>query len=143
MCCGKMQLQTGAITQPVLLHAMQVQRPTLLINLRFIQGSFTFVGLAAVPCRAASRTSAAAAFTAADIAQCSQQACLPQKLQEILTSCDVFLPDGVTRSEAAASGYFVQAQQHRVSPGFWTKNNNLTTVLSLLMHQKFAHTDPC
>lgn len=75
---------------------------------------------------------------AASVAAISQQAHLPEKLQAIFSefdASDVYLPHGVSWAYAASAQFFSSAHGHRVSAGFWTRNNSLVRVLQLLLRQ--------
>ena len=111
-------------------NVVQADRPTVLVSMRFIQGSFTFIGLAAIPPADQPHPASSSVATTASI---SQHARLPEKLQAVLREMDVHLPQDVSKTNAASAQYFSIAQQHRVSAGFWTKNIHLPRVLQLLM----------
>lgn len=106
---------------------VQVNRPPALISLKFIQGGFTFVALAATP---TVHQTQSASLSAANI---SQQADLPKRMQAVFSEVHVYLPQGVSQSTAASPQYFGLAQQHRTSAAFWTRSSNLTRVLQLLV----------
>ena len=105
----------------------QVDKPIVVISLKFIQGGITFVALNAVP---SVHQTHSASLTTTSI---SQQASLPKKLQAVFKQVHVYLPRGVSKADAASSQYFDLAQRHRMSAGFWTQSSNLTSVLQLLM----------
>lgn len=111
---------------------VQANRPTVLVSMRFIQGSFTFIGLAAIPSTDQLHSTSSSLATIASI---SQHARLPEKLQAVLREVEVHLPQGVSKANAASAQYFSIAEQHRVSAGFWTQNSHLPRVLQLLMQQ--------
>ena len=102
----------------------------VVISLRFMKGSITFVGLSALPVFPPQQTKGT---LAADLL--SQQAGLPEKLQAALFEEGVFLPKGVSAELACSPRFFALAQQHRVSAGLWVRNSKLAAVLKHLVAQ--------
>ncbi|DBA82278.1 TPA: hypothetical protein ACH3X2_000546 [Trebouxia sp. C0005] len=113
------------------LRVQQVQRPTLVLSLRFLKGSVTFVGLSAAAAPLAQPTQ----NTATAVALLSEQAGLPDKVRQALSMKDVFLPQGVSKDIASSSRFFASAFQHHVLAGVWVHNSSLSKVLSHLMKQ--------
>lgn len=113
------------------LRVQQVQRPTLVLSLRFLKGSVTFVGFSA----AAAPLSQPTQNTAAAVALLSEQAGLPDKIRQALSMEHVFLPQGVSKEFASSSRFFAAAFQHHVLAGVWVHNSSLSKVLSHLIKQ--------
>lgn len=109
--------------------SLQGEKPTIVVSLRFMKGSITFVGLSTLPVAPQQAGGSSA------VGVLSQQAGLPQKLQTVLSEQGVFLPKGVSAELACSSQFFALAQQHKVSAGVWVRNSNLTTVLRHLLAQ--------
>lgn len=102
-----------------------------MLSLCFMKGSVTFLSLslAGIPGAQADVPSAVA------VADASQQAGLPQKMQFALQEEGVYLPAGVSVEVATSAQFFVLAQQHRMSAGLWVKVFALRKALLLLMQQ--------
>ena len=109
--------------------AVQAGRPTIVLNMRFLKGSITFIGLSLQ----AAESQAAAAPAAAAIGMMSQQAGLLEKLQRVLSQQGVYLPRGVSAELACSPQFFALAQQHGVCAGLWVRNANLRVFLQLFM----------
>ncbi len=109
---------------------MQAQRPVSVLNLRFMKGSITFVGLSTAT--AASKLLMEGGAAAA--AKMRQQAGLPEQMRAVLSEQGVFLPHGVSKELATSPDFFALAHQHRVSAGVWVRNSMLRKVLTHFMN---------
>lgn len=109
---------------------LQGSKPTVVLSLRFMQGSTTFVGLPVVPPQPVEGALTAASTAAA----LSQTAGLPERLQSALAQEGVF-PKGVSTEFACSPRFFAQAQQYRVSTGLWVQHRKLAAVPRHLVAQ--------
>ena len=98
----------------------QGDRPSVVLSLRFMKGSITFVGLSASPVFPPQQTEGT---LAADLL--SQKAALLEKLQSALPKEGVFLPRGMSTEIACGPRFFALAHQHRVSAGLWVRSSRL------------------
>lgn len=132
-----MQSHSG-IQETALLYAssiglsLQDSKPTVVLSLRFMKGSITFIGLSALPVVPPQPVEGALA-AASTAAVLSDQAGLPGRLQSALSQEGVFLPKGVSTEFACSPRFFAQAHQHRVSAGLWVRNSKLAAVLKHLL----------
>lgn len=111
---------------------LQAERLTLVLSLRFIKGSFTYVGVSLAEAPKGGSLGSMDRGSA-DVASKSQQAGLPQKMQHVLSEKGVYLPKGVSQDLAGSPNFLAGADQHRVAAGVWVRNCVLSEVLSHFM----------